>query len=222
MRKALEIGGALAAVVLVAFGIVSIVMGAGGRDTVGTELERQSIVGTPDMTPSAIAGEAKEAGLENVSLPSCNVAEQAIDTGDEARCFAQYMNVHALEATGGYTYAEMGRYEAKPGTPKAELSPGGGTENEKFAALDPESGEPAANGAREVWVTETALGTALNASYMADKLSLFGIVIGIALLLTGIGFGVLVAGGAVQSPDSALRFFRSHRPHIHHKAAAQP
>jgi hypothetical protein len=222
MRKALEIGGALAAVVLIAFGIVSIVMGANGRDTVGTELERQNIVGTPDMTPSAIAGEAKEAGLENVSLPSCNVADQAIDTGDEARCFAQYMNVHALEATGGYTYAEMGRYEAKPGTPGSELSPGGGTENEKFAALDPETGEPAANGAREVWVTETALGTALNASYMADKLSLFGIVVGIALLLTGIGFGVLVAGGAVQNPDSALRFFRSHRPHIHRKPSAQP
>ena len=211
MRKALEIGGAIAAVVLIAFGVVSIVMGASGRDTVGTELTNQSIVGTPDMTPSAIAAEAKEAGLEDVSLPSCNVAEQSIDTGKEARCFAQYMNVHALEATGGYTYAEMGRYEAKPGTPKGELSPGGGTENEKFAVLDTETGEPAANGTREVWVTETALTTALNASYMADQLSLFGIVIGVALLLTGIGFGVLVAGGAVQNPDSVLRFMRSHR-----------
>jgi hypothetical protein len=72
-----------------------------------------------------------------------------------------------------------------------------------------------------VWVTETALTTALNASYMADRLSLFGIVIGIALLLTGIGFGVLVLGGAVQNPDSVLRFLRSHKPHVHHEAAAQ-
>jgi hypothetical protein len=127
MRKALEIGGVVAAVVLIAFGVVSIVMGASGRDTVETELTRQNIVGTEDMTPSAIAGEAKEAGLKDVALPSCNVAEQSIDSGDEARCFASYMNVHALEATGGYTYAEMGRYEAKPGTPKSELSPGGGT-----------------------------------------------------------------------------------------------
>lgn len=222
MRKALEIGGVVAAVVLIAFGVVSIVMGATGRDTVGTELTKQNIVGTEDMTPTAIAAEAKEAGLKDVSLPSCNVAEHSIDTGEEARCFAQYMNIHALEATGGYTYAEMGRYEAKPGTPKSELSPGGGTENEKFAALDTETGEPAANGAREVWVTETALTTALNASYMADRLSLFGIVIGIALLLTGIGFGVLVAGGAVNNPDSVLRFVRSHRPHRHHKPSAQP
>jgi len=220
MRKALEIGGVVAAVVLVAFGIVSIVMGANGQGTVGTELERQNIVGTPDMTPSAIAAEAKEAGLKNVSLPSCNVAEKSIDTGEEARCFAQYMNIHALEATGGFTYAEMGQFEAKPGTPKAELSPGGGTSNEKFAVLDSETGEPTPNGTREVWVSETALTTALNASYMADRLSLFGIVIGIALLLTGIGFGVLVAGGAVQNPDSVLRFMRSHRPHRHHPAAA--
>jgi len=220
MRKALEIGGVVAALVLIAFGIVSIVMGANGRDTVGTELTRQSIVGTPDMTPSAIKSEAKEAGLTDVALPSCNVAEHSIDTGSEARCFAQYMNVHALEATGGYTYAEMGRYEAKPNAPKAEIAPGGGTENEKFAALDPETGEPAENGARNVWVTETALTTALNASYMADRLSVFGIVIGIALLLTGIGFAVLVAGGAVQNPDSVLRFVRSHRPHRHDPATS--
>jgi multisubunit Na+/H+ antiporter MnhC subunit len=40
-------------------------------------------------------------------------------------------------------------------------------------------------------VTETALTTALNASYMADKLGLFGIVVGVALLLTGIGFIIL-------------------------------
>jgi hypothetical protein len=107
------------------------------------------------------------------------------------------MRIHALEATGGYTYSEMGRYEAIPNAPKDELSPGGGTENEKFAVTDPETGEPAENGARNVWVTETALSTALNTSYMADRLSLFGIVIGVALLLTGIGFGVLVARGAV-------------------------
>ena len=45
-------------------------------------------------------------------------------------------------------------------------------------------------------MTETALSTALNASYMAESLSLFGIVVGIALLLSGIGFGILAAGGA--------------------------
>jgi hypothetical protein len=101
------------------------------------------------------------------------------------------MRVHALEATGGYTYAQMGQFQAKPGTPKSQLEPGGGTSNEKFAATDPKTGEPAANGERTVWVNETALSTALNASYMADRISVFGIVVGIALLLSGIGFVVL-------------------------------
>ena len=212
MRKALEIGGVVASLVLIAFGIASIVMGANGRDTVTTSISRENIVGTPDMNPSAIAAEAKEAGLPaSTELPSCDVANQPIDDGGSARCFASYMRVHALEATGGYTYAEMGRYEAKPNTPKAELAPGGGTENEKFAVTNPETGEAAENGARNVWVTETALGTALNTSYMADRLSLFGIVIGIALLLTGLGFGILVAGGAVRNPDTVLKFLRSRR-----------
>jgi putative Mn2+ efflux pump MntP len=222
VRRGLEIGGIVAAVVLIVFGVVSIVMGVDGRDTVTTSIERENIVGTPDMTPSAIAAEAKEAGLPaSIELPSCDVANQPIDDGDSARCFASYMRVHALEATGGYTYAEMGQFEAKPNTPKGELSPGGGTSNEEFAAIDPETGQATENGERNVWVTETALSTALNASYMADKLSLFGIVIGIALLLTGIGFAVLVAGGSVRDPDSVLKFMRSHKPHVPHRAAAQ-
>jgi hypothetical protein len=205
MRKALEIGGFIAALVLIAFGIGTIVIGASGRDTVTESLEKERITGTPDMTPSEIAKEAKGAGLTNVDLPSCSVAEQLIDSGDRARCFAQYMRIHALEATGGYTYSQMGRFESKPGAPKSELAEGGGTDNEEFAAKDPETGEPAENGARNVWVTETALSTALNTSYMADRTALFGIIVGIALLLTGIGFAILVASGAVRDPQSVFR-----------------
>lgn len=208
MRKALEIGGVVAAVVLIAFGIAAIVIGANGKSTVENSLTREGVVGTPDMTPKEIGAEVSGAGIaDKVSgLPTCSIAGEAVTNGDKARCFAQYMRIHALLATGGYTYSEMGRYEALPNTPKSELAPGGGTDNEKFAATDPETGQPADNGAREVWVTETALSTALNASYMADRLSIFGIVIGIALLLTGIGFAVLVAGGAVRNPDTVLKF----------------
>ena len=222
MRKALEIGGIVAAIVLIAFGVVSIVLGANGRDIVKTELDRQNIEGSEDMTPSAIAGEAKGAGLSaDVELPTCDVAEKAIDNGERARCFASYMRIHALEATGGYTYSEMGRLEAKPDTPKSELAAGGGTDNEEYAVKDPKTGEPVDNAARETWVTETALSTALNASYMADRLSLFGIVIGIALLLTGIGFAVLVAGGAVRDPDTVLKFLRSRKPQAPHSTGPQ-
>ena len=57
--------------------------------------------------------------------------------------------------------------------------------------------QPVPNAARNTWVTETALTTALNMSYMAEQLALFGIVVGIALLLAGIGF-VLLAFLAVR------------------------
>jgi len=209
MRKGLEIGGIAAAVVLIVFGVAAIVMGADGANTVHNSLAQEQIVGTPDMSPEGVAKEVEEAELPTeVDLPDCEVAEEEIDTGDKARCFAQYIRIHAIEATGGYTYAQIGRFEAKPNTPKAELAEGGGTDNEEFAATDPETGRPADNGIREVWVTATALATALNASYMADRLSVFGIVIGIALLLTGIGFLVLVASGAVRDPKTTLKFLR--------------
>jgi hypothetical protein len=40
-------------------------------------------------------------------------------------------------------------------------------------------------------VTETALSTALNTSFFAEQVSLFSVVVGIALLLAGAGFGIL-------------------------------
>ncbi|HET7591119.1 MAG TPA: hypothetical protein VFK14_13175 [Solirubrobacterales bacterium] len=203
----------MAALVLIAFGVAAIAMGANGKSTVEHSLTQEQIVGTPDMAPEPIAAEVKEAGLANkiTDLPSCSVAGQAIEGGDSARCFAQYMRIHSLLATGGYTYSQIGRFGALPNTPKGELASGGGTENEKFAVTDPETKLPAENATRQVWVTETALSTALNASYMADRLSVFGVVVGIALLLTGIGFAVLVAGGAVRNPDSVLKFLRLRR-----------
>jgi hypothetical protein len=167
------------------------VMGFSGRATVSDSLKLEKITGTPDMTPALIAKEAKQAGLTNVDLPTVAVAGKAIDSGPRARAFASYMRIHALEATGGYTYAQMGRFTAKPDAPKAQLAVGGGTDTPQFALIDTASKQPVANGARNLWVTETALTTALNTSYMADRLGLFGIVVGIALLLSGIGFTVL-------------------------------
>ena len=191
-RKLLEWGGFGAGAILVAFGVVAIAMGFSGRATVADSLKLEKIVGSADMTPALIAKEAKEAGLTNVAnMPTVDVAGKAIDNGTRARAFASYMRIHALEASGGFTYAQMGRFTAKPGAPKAELAVGGGTDNPQFAVIDAASKQPVANGVRNLWVTETALTTALNTSYMADRLGLFGIVVGIALLLSGIGFIVL-------------------------------
>jgi hypothetical protein len=173
LRKLLEWGGFAAAATLVTFGVVAIVMGFSGRSTVSDSLKQEKIVGTADMTPALIAKEAKEAGLTGVDLPTVAVAGKAINSGPRARAFASYMRIHALEATGGYAYAQMGRFQAKPDTPKAQLAVGGGTDNPQWAVTDAATKQPVANGARNIWVTETALTTALNTSYMADRLGLF-------------------------------------------------
>ena len=175
MRKVFEIGGLVAAVVLIGFGVAAIVMGFNGRSTVQDSLKLEQITGSPDMTPSAIAAEAKKAGLPaSIKLPTKSVAGEAIDTGARARVFAQYMRIHTLEATGGVPYAQMPRYATADGK---------GT-NDATKALQ-SNGAPVDNAARDLWVTETALTTALNTSYMAEQLALFGIVVGVALLLTG-------------------------------------
>jgi hypothetical protein len=191
LRTLFEWGGFAAGAILVVFGVVAIIMGFNGRSTVSDSLKQERIVGSADMTPALIAKEAKQAGLTGIDLPTVAVAGKTINSGDRARAFASYMRVHALEATGGYTYAQMGRFEAKPNAPKSELAVGGGTDNPQWAVMDTATKQPVANGARNIWVTETALTTALNTSYMADKLGLFGIVVGVALLLSGIGFIVL-------------------------------
>jgi hypothetical protein len=60
-------------------------------------------------------------------------------------------------------------------------------------------------------VTETALTTALNMGFMSEMLSIFSIVVGVALLLTGIGFVILAlavlgrrgSGETTGTPDPA-------------------
>src|SRR6476660_9476128 len=182
MKKVLEIGGFIAGAVLIVLGVAVIVLGVNGRSTVNSSLSQEKIVGSPDMTPALIKAEAAKAGLTGVSFPTKSVAGKAITSGSTARTFAQYMRIHALEATGGLTYAEMGRYAIADGKPVGTNDPTQAVQKD---------GQPVANGARAVWVTETALTTALNMSYMATQLSLFSVVIGVALLLAGIGFAVL-------------------------------
>jgi len=201
-RKVFKWGGFGAGAVLVAFGVVAIIMGFSGRATVADSLKQEKIVGSADMTPALIAKEAKDADLVGVDLPTVAVAGKSINSGPRARAFASYMRIHALEATGGFTYAQMGRFQAKPDAAKADLAVGGGTDNAAAALVDPATKQPVANGIRNLWVTETALTTALNTSYMADRLGLFGIVVGVALLLSGIGF-IILSFAALHRPRVA-------------------
>ena len=90
MRKTFELGGVIAAVILIAFGITAIVMGVNGHSTINKSLKQELIVGSPDMTPAGITAEAKKAGLDvaALSIPSKSVANLKITNGDRARSFA--------------------------------------------------------------------------------------------------------------------------------------
>jgi hypothetical protein len=171
-KKVWEIGGFIAGGVLILFGIVAIFMGVSGFTTTRDAIKNEGITfGSAD--DPAVAKYAEQWAGEQVT------------TGDQARAFAKVMREHTLESTGGLTYAEMGRFQsaANPDDPA-------GTSDEEAAAKD-DSGQPVSNGARNIWVTETALTTALNVSYMAERLSVFGLVVGVALLLTGVGLVII-------------------------------
>ena len=158
--KLFQYAGIAASVVLIAFGIGAVYMGIDGRSMVRSDLAREQIVGTPDST----------------------IPGQKVDTGSEAKAFAAVMRKHTLEATGGQTYAEMGRFLDASGKP---------TNDENAAAINPQTKKPVENGLRNMWVNETALATALNTAYFAESVATFAIVMGIALLLAGLGFAVL-------------------------------
>ena len=171
-RRFWEIGGFLAGGLLILFGVVAIIMGVNGYNTTRDAIKGEGITFGSADDPAVAKYAEKWAG-------------EQVTTGDQARAFAKVMRAHTLESTGGLTYAAMGRFQsaAKPDDPA-------GTSDEE-AALKDESGQPVSNGARNIWVTETALTTALNMSYMAEQLSIFGLVVGIALLLTGVGLVIL-------------------------------
>jgi hypothetical protein len=172
MRKWFAYGGIAASVVLVAFGAGAIAIGASGYNEVRDDIAAQKITATPD---------AKE--LSGGKL----TPGQRINTGADAKAFAEVMQHHALAATDGKVYAEMGRF----------LTPGGKDTDDEALAAKTTEGQPVENGARNLWVTETALTTALNTAFFAERVALFSIVMGAALLLTGIGFFVLTLGGAL-------------------------
>ncbi|MEY2514980.1 MAG: hypothetical protein QOJ89_2338 [bacterium] len=183
MKPITKYGGILAGIVLIAFGIGSTFMGVTGRSEVRDSLRAEQIVGTPDMNKS--------------------IANKPVDTGAKAKLFAEGMRKHALAATDGQVYSQMAHYLTAAGKP---------TDDKAAAAIDPKSGKPVENGARSVWVTETALTTALNTSYFAERVSTFAMIMGAAMLLIGIGFLVLVVRLPLETSAAKTRrhSFRHH------------
>lgn len=189
MRRMLEIGGFAAGAVLILFGAAAIYMGVDGRATVRDSITQEKIVFGTIEDPA-------------VSEHASQWAGEQVRTGDQARAFALVIREHALEGSEGLSYSEMGRFVAADDPDNLA-----GTSDPEAALLD-EDGNPVSNTARNTWVTATALSTALNMSYMAEQLALFGIVVGVALLLTGIGVVILafaVFGRARAESSTAVR-----------------
>jgi hypothetical protein len=128
-----------------------------------------------------------------VGTPDSEIAGEDVDTGSEATEFADTIRRHTLEATGGKTYAEM---------PRAVFADSGEAVADDQVDQLLESGKAIDNPEREIWITSTALSTALNTSYFAESVSTFAIAVGVALLLIGIGLFVLARGVAQAAPSS--------------------
>ena len=181
--RGLRIGGYLSGGVLTVLGLAVIVLGVWGFAFTRDHIEREGI-SFGSIEDPAVAEHAPD------------WAGEPVDTGRKALAQAEIMREHTLSNTGGLTYAEMGRFQsaANPDDPA-------GTNDEAEAAKD-DSGQPISNGARNIWVTETALATALDMGFMSEMLSIFSIVVGIALLLTGVGLVILaraVFGGGADA-----------------------
>ena len=129
MRKLFEIGGIVATTVLVVFGVVSIAMGVNGRNTVHNSLALEQIVGTPDMNATAIAAEAKKAGLPaSIRLPTADIAGKPINTGQ--RPVLRELHADPRPRGHGGLRCKLPRYASADGkgtsdTTKALKSPSG-------------------------------------------------------------------------------------------------
>jgi hypothetical protein len=120
---------------------------------------------------------------EDASIPNAPVDDAAT-----AHAMAQIINVHAAEATGGQTYATMGRF----------LAADGGDTSDEALALKDDEGNPVANPLRNVAFQAMALQTSLHASHLAFEVS--NLVIGVGVMVLVLGFligGTGIALGAL-------------------------
>lgn len=175
MKKAFPISLMLIGLVFLAAGVYTVTRGFDARAQVRDELVAQSIV-----TP------------EDASIPNAQVKD-----ADTAQAMADIIGVHANEATGGRSYAELGRF----------LTPDGGDTSDEAEALKDADGNPVANPVRNLAFTASALRTSLYTSVMAFNVADLVVGLGLAFAVFGFaigGIGVALAGLAI--PALARRF----------------
>ena len=170
-RKLWEIGGFVAGGVLIVFGIVAIFLGVNG------------FIDDPRLDQGR--GDHVRHGRRS---GRCEV-RRAVGrrASRDRRPGALLRPVHARSRARVDGRADLRADGALPVGEDPD-DPAGTSEPTEAAKAD---GQPISNAARDIWITETALTTALNVCYMAERLAVFGIVVGVALLLTGIGLVIL-------------------------------
>lgn len=156
-------------------GIYTTIRGLDARSEVRAQLLAQNITTTPDA-----------------EIPNARVDDAAT-----ADAMANVIGKHALEATGGRTYAEMGRF----------LTPDGGETNDEEQALKDENGNPVPNPLRNVAFQAATLQTALHTSHMAFNVAELVIGLGVFIAVLGVVIGGIgVALGGLTIPALARTF----------------
>ena len=161
MTSSFRRGGIAASIVLIALGVGAIVIGFAGRDTAPTDLAR--------------GADRRHARLER--SPARRSTPAARRRSLPPSCASTRSRPLVARPTRSWAASWTSRVRR--------------SSDEKAAATDPKSGKPVENPLRNMWVTETALTTALNTAYFAESVTMFVIAMGGALLLVGIGFLVL-------------------------------
>jgi hypothetical protein len=165
MRRLLFLGLALMSVGLMAGGVFALNQSITGRNEAKAKLAGEKIVTT-----------------EDAEIPNTPVTDHKT-----AHAMADVIQKHALEATGGLTYSEMGRYVSK-----ADPSDPAGTNDDAEALIDEATGRPVPNPIRNVAFQANALRSALLSSALAFHLAELGMGVGVFLIATGLfGLGFL-------------------------------
>ena len=206
-RRILEIGGIIAGTLMIAFGVGALVMSINARNTVKQRGHRGADRRLGRHEPDRHQGRDDGGRTEERLRPDLQRRRPA----DRERHRRPLLRaVHAHSRARGVRWADL-LADGPVRRSKDPTNPAG-TSDEAAAAKDA-SGNPVPNAARNTWVTETALTTALNVSYMAQQIALFGLIVGIALLLSGIGFIILalIVLGAGATKEAKAPAFKARR-----------
>ena len=126
--------------------------------------------------------EEKLAAQKITTPPDAEIPNQPVDDAKTAEAMANVIDKHALAATGGQTYSEIGRYLDANGNPTSDAS----------QAAKGANGKPVENPIRNVAFQASTLQTSLFTSVMAFNVA--DLVIGLGLGFIALGLGLWAVG----------------------------